>query len=60
MNHLPISDGSLGFLRHSPAGQKIYTHINNTNPIVMPGSSERLQVEYAGIEIACDGLEVIL
>jgi pyrroloquinoline quinone biosynthesis protein B len=60
MNHLPISDGSLDFLRHSPARQKIYTHINNTNPIFMPGSSERMQVEHAGIEIACDGLEVIL
>jgi pyrroloquinoline quinone biosynthesis protein B len=60
MNHLPISDGSLDFLRHSPARRKIYTHINNTNPIFMPGSSERMQVEHAGIEIACDGLEVVL
>ncbi len=60
MNHVPISDGSLEFLRHSPARRKIYTHINNTNPIFMPGSSERLQVEAAGIEIACDGLEVVL
>ena len=60
MNHLPISDGSLDFLRHSPARRKIYTHINNTNPILMPGSSERRQVEQAGIEIACDGLELAL
>jgi pyrroloquinoline quinone biosynthesis protein B len=60
MNHLPISDGSLDFLRHSPSRRKIYTHINNTNPILMPASGERLQVEHAGIEIACDGLEVIL
>jgi len=60
MNHLPIRDGSFDFLRHSPAPRKIYTHINNTNPIFMPGSSERMQVEYAGIEIACDGLEVVL
>ncbi|MEP6686617.1 MAG: MBL fold metallo-hydrolase [Verrucomicrobiota bacterium] len=60
MNHLPISDGSLDFLRRSPARQKIYTHINNTNPIFMPGSSERMQVEQAGIEIACDGLELVL
>jgi len=58
MNHLPISDDSLDFLRHSPARRKIYTHINNTNPIFMPGSSERRQVEDAGIEIGCDGLDV--
>ena len=60
MNHLPISDGSLDFLRQLPARRKIYTHINNTNPIFMPGSGERREVEQAGIEIACDGLEVAL
>jgi pyrroloquinoline quinone biosynthesis protein B len=60
MNHLPISDGSLDFLRQSPAHRKIYTHINNTNPILMPGSHERAQVEQAGIEIARDGLEIVL
>jgi coenzyme PQQ biosynthesis protein B len=59
MNHVPISDGSLDLLRHSPARRKIYTHINNTNPILMPGSSERIQVEHAGVEIACDGLEIV-
>jgi pyrroloquinoline quinone biosynthesis protein B len=60
MNHLPISDGSLDFLRQSRARRKIYTHINNTNPILMPGSRERAQVEQTGIEIAPDGLEIIL
>jgi pyrroloquinoline quinone biosynthesis protein B len=60
MNHLPIAGGSLDFLRHSPARRKMYTHINNTNPILMPGSRERAQVEQAGIEIACDGLEITL
>jgi pyrroloquinoline quinone biosynthesis protein B len=60
MNHLPISDGSLEFLRQSPARRKIYTHINNTNPILMPGSPQRSQVEQAGIQIARDGLEIVL
>lgn len=60
MHHLPISDGSLGFLRNLPANRRIYTHINNTNPILRPGSNERLEVEQAGIEIACDGLEILL
>jgi pyrroloquinoline quinone biosynthesis protein B len=60
MNHLPIADGSLDFLRHSPARRKLYTHINNTNPILMPGSRERAEIERAGIEIACDGLEIAL
>lgn len=60
MNHLPISDGSLDFLRQSPARRKIYTHINNTNPILMPGSPERAKLEQAGIEVAHDGLEIVL
>ena len=60
MNHLPISEGSLDFLRQSPARRKIYTHINNTNPILMPGTRERAQVEHAGIDIARVVLEIVL
>ena len=60
MNHWPISDGSLDFLRQSRARRRFYTHINNTNPILMPGSRERTQIEQAGIEIARDGLEIVL
>ena len=60
MNHLPISGGSLDFLRQSSARRKIYTHINNTNPILTPGTRERAQIEQAGIEIARDGLEIVL
>jgi pyrroloquinoline quinone biosynthesis protein B len=60
MNHLPINGGSLDFLRQSPARRKIYTHINNTNPILMPGSPERTQLDRAGIEVARDGLEIVL
>jgi len=60
MNHLPISDVTLDLLRQSQARRKVYTHINNTNPILAPGSSERQQVEQAGIEIGFDGLEIAL
>jgi pyrroloquinoline quinone biosynthesis protein B len=60
MNHLPIKDVTLDLLRQSPARRKIYTHINNTNPILTPDSRERAEVEHAGIEIAYDGLEIVL
>ncbi|HZS16690.1 MAG TPA: MBL fold metallo-hydrolase [Candidatus Udaeobacter sp.] len=60
MNHLPIGDGSLEFLHQSPARRKIYTHINNTNPILMPSSRERAHVKQSGIEIARDGLEILI
>jgi pyrroloquinoline quinone biosynthesis protein B len=60
MNHLPICGGSLDFLRQSQARRKIYTHINNTNPILMLGSRERAELDQAGIEVAHDGLEIVL
>jgi len=60
MNHLPISDGSFDALCQSPAHRRIYIHINNTNPMLMPGSSERAELEQAGIEVARDGLEIVL
>ena len=60
MNHLPINNGSFDVLHQSQAHRKIYIHINNTNPILMPGSQERAEVEQAGIEIARDGLEIVL
>ncbi|HEY4639058.1 MAG TPA: MBL fold metallo-hydrolase [Candidatus Udaeobacter sp.] len=59
MNHLPINNGSFDVLQQSQARRKIYIHINNTNPILMPGSHERTQVDQAGIEVAHDGLEIV-
>jgi pyrroloquinoline quinone biosynthesis protein B len=60
MHHLPISQGSLEALRQCAAARKIYMHINNTNPILMPDSRERREVEDAGIEVGYDGLELEL
>jgi pyrroloquinoline quinone biosynthesis protein B len=57
MGHLPIGNGSLDILSRSTARHRIYLHINNTNPILMPDSPERKAVEDAGIVIGRDGLE---
>jgi pyrroloquinoline quinone biosynthesis protein B len=57
MGHLPIRDGSLELLRRSPARWKIFTHINNTNPILATDSLERTAVLTAGVLIGEDGLE---
>jgi pyrroloquinoline quinone biosynthesis protein B len=40
------------------AARKIFTHINNTNPILDPSSVERRTVVAAGWEIAYDGMEI--
>jgi pyrroloquinoline quinone biosynthesis protein B len=34
----------------------VYTHINNTNPMLLEGSPEREQVEAAGILVGYDGM----
>ena len=60
MGHLPIGgpDGSLEQLASLPIERKIYTHINNTNPILLEDSPERRTVEERGMEVAADGLEL--
>lgn len=56
MAHVPISV-SLEALRGLRA-RRIYTHINNTNPILREDSDERRRVERAGWEVAFDGMEI--
>jgi pyrroloquinoline quinone biosynthesis protein B len=62
MGHMPVSgrDGSLSALEGLGIGRLIYSHINNTNPMLIAGSPERLQVESAGAEVAHDGMEIVL
>jgi pyrroloquinoline quinone biosynthesis protein B len=62
MGHMAISgeDGSLRAFARVRVGRKVYTHINNTNPILIEGSPERLAVEAAGWEVAFDGMEIAL
>ena len=40
--------------------QKIYIHINNTNPILLETSKERKLVDDAGIGIGYDGMEILI
>lgn len=58
MGHMAMSgaEGSLARLSDLRA-RRIYTHINNTNPVLLPGP-EREAVIAAGWEIAFDGMEV--
>jgi len=61
MGHLAMSgpDGSLARLAHL-RGRRVYTHINNTNPVLMPDAPERAHVVAAGWELAHDGMEIEL
>ena len=60
MGHLPMDgpDGSLELLAPLPIDRKIYIHINNTNPVLIEDSPERLSLDSRGLEVAVDGLEL--
>ncbi|HEX8749955.1 MAG TPA: pyrroloquinoline quinone biosynthesis protein PqqB [Nitrospira sp.] len=61
MAHWPLAgaDGSLSMLAES-SSRRIVIHINNTNPILRNDSPARRQLEHAGVEVAYDGMEVVL
>src|SRR6516225_9703104 len=62
MGHLALSgdNGMLSYLRRLPSVRKVLIHINNTNPILDEDSPERREVESAGVEVAHDGMEIVL
>ncbi len=57
--HLPVSGprGSLAELARHPEVRRIYTHLDNTNPLLDAGSAARTQVNEAGVEVLMDGAE---
>jgi pyrroloquinoline quinone biosynthesis protein B len=58
MGHVAISgpEGSLAVLSQLDCRQKVYTHINNTNPMLIERSPERVEVEGAGMRVGMDGM----
>jgi pyrroloquinoline quinone biosynthesis protein B len=62
MAHLPVGGekGSLARLAECRARRKIFTHVNNSNPILVEGSPEHRGVGAAGWEVASDGMEIAL
>ena len=62
LDHVPIAglDGSLQWLAALPCQHRIYTHINNTNPILLEHSPERATVARTGVVVGFDGLRLML
>ena len=63
MSHWPIGGerGSLRFLGDFPAtANRVFIHINNTNPILREDSAERAAVQGAGVQVAFDGMDLSL
>jgi pyrroloquinoline quinone biosynthesis protein B len=62
MGHVPVSgtEGSLARLRDLPCRNRVYTHINNSNPMLLEDSLERREVEAAGLLVGDDGMRFLL
>jgi pyrroloquinoline quinone biosynthesis protein B len=62
MDHLPVSgpDGSLERLAGLSSRHRVYIHINNTNPMLIEDSPERLLVERRGLAVGADGMRFTL
>jgi pyrroloquinoline quinone biosynthesis protein B len=59
MDHLPVSGagGSLEQLSRLRTPHRVYTHINNTNPMLIEDSPERALVERHGLVVGMDGMK---
>jgi pyrroloquinoline quinone biosynthesis protein B len=57
LGHLPVGgpDGSLAQLEPAVRSKVVYTHLNNTNPLLAPSSAASEEVRRAGASVAADG-----
>jgi pyrroloquinoline quinone biosynthesis protein B len=62
MGHISMSgdNGAIAALADLDIGQKIFLHINNSNPVWLRDSSERAIAQGAGWQIPADGTEIVL
>lgn len=62
MGHISMSgaDGAIESLAGLDIGQKLFLHINNSNPALLHGSEERRTLEQSGWQIPADGTEITL
>lgn len=62
MGHLSMSgpEGVIARLAHLDIGCRVFVHINNSNPVHDPASSERRQVEAAGWSVPAANTEFTL
>jgi pyrroloquinoline quinone biosynthesis protein B len=62
MGHIAMSGdhGAIQSLAGLGIGRKIFLHINNSNPALLPYSAEREIAERAGWQFPADGTEIVL
>ncbi|WEF24362.1 pyrroloquinoline quinone biosynthesis protein PqqB [Paracoccus sp. S3-43] len=59
MGHMPVTD-AMAALRDVPVGRRVFVHMNNSNPLTDPGSTQAAEAQAAGWQIGRDGMEITL
>jgi pyrroloquinoline quinone biosynthesis protein B len=54
------ADGAMAAFADLGIARKIFLHINNSNPVLLPDSAEREFAERAGWQIPSDGTEITI
>jgi pyrroloquinoline quinone biosynthesis protein B len=62
MGHMSMSgpDGSIAAFADIDVKQKVFVHMNNTNPVLRPTSDQKKQAEGAGWTVAQDGMDLTI
>jgi pyrroloquinoline quinone biosynthesis protein B len=62
LGHWPVGGerGSLAWLGTLPVAERVYVHVNNTNPMLVEGGPEHAAVASAGVRVGADGDEFTL
>lgn len=62
MGHMSVSGDAGSLAAFAPLGvrRKVFVHVNNSNPMILESSPERLAVEAAGWQVAYDGMSIEL
>lgn len=62
MGHMSMSGegGAIAAFADLGIARKIFLHINNSNPVLLPDSAERAAAERAGWQIPADGTEIVI
>jgi pyrroloquinoline quinone biosynthesis protein B len=62
MGHMSMSgpDGSIAAFAGLDVRQRVFIHVNNTNPVLLGDAPERRELEAAGWRLARDGMEIEL
>ncbi|MCZ0962027.1 pyrroloquinoline quinone biosynthesis protein PqqB [Paracoccus benzoatiresistens] len=59
MGHMPVVQ-TLVALKDVPLGRRVFLHLNNSNPLTDPGSTQTQQAVASGWQVGRDGMEITL